>query len=138
MNPVIIGTATLYLGDCEMVMPTLGQVDAIVTAPPRLFSGCNDVIQSEEKARHILSKAALLWPSAAVVNYFRTPFFVVDAEMRNNPQWQTIIDPFMGMGRTAEAALAMGRSFIGIEIDSARFQAACDLLRAKQQGFKHG
>ena len=30
----VIGKATLYLGDCMDVMPTLGKVDAIVTDPP--------------------------------------------------------------------------------------------------------
>jgi DNA modification methylase len=29
-----IGNATLYLGDCREVLPTLGQVDAVVTDPP--------------------------------------------------------------------------------------------------------
>lgn len=29
-----IGNATLYLGDCLEVLPTLGQVDAVVTSPP--------------------------------------------------------------------------------------------------------
>jgi len=32
--PVIIGNATLYLGDCRDVLPTLGKVDAVVTDPP--------------------------------------------------------------------------------------------------------
>lgn len=30
----IIGEATLYLGDCMDIMPTLGKVDAVVTDPP--------------------------------------------------------------------------------------------------------
>jgi len=30
----IIGDATLYLGDCRDIMPTLGKVDAVVTDPP--------------------------------------------------------------------------------------------------------
>lgn len=30
----IIGDATLYLGDCRDVLPTLGPVDAVVTDPP--------------------------------------------------------------------------------------------------------
>ena len=30
----VIGKATLYLGDCMEVMPTLGDVDAVVTDPP--------------------------------------------------------------------------------------------------------
>ena len=29
-----IGDATLYLGDCLEVLPTLGKVDAVVTDPP--------------------------------------------------------------------------------------------------------
>ena len=33
-NPVIIGNATLHLGDCRDILPTLGKVDAVVTDPP--------------------------------------------------------------------------------------------------------
>ena len=29
-----IGDATLYLGDCLEILPTLGKVDAVVTDPP--------------------------------------------------------------------------------------------------------
>jgi site-specific DNA-methyltransferase (adenine-specific) len=38
MKPVIIGDATLYLGDCLDVLPTLGKVDAVITDPPYLIS----------------------------------------------------------------------------------------------------
>jgi len=34
MNPVIIGNATLYLGDCMEILPTLAKVDAVITDPP--------------------------------------------------------------------------------------------------------
>ncbi len=34
MEPVIIGDATLYCGDCLEVLPTLSGVDAVVTDPP--------------------------------------------------------------------------------------------------------
>jgi site-specific DNA-methyltransferase (adenine-specific) len=49
-DPVIIGNATLYLGDCRDILPTLDKVDAVVTDPPyginlntdnRRFSGGN-------------------------------------------------------------------------------------------------
>ena len=30
----VIGEATLYLGDCRDILPTLGTVDAVVTDPP--------------------------------------------------------------------------------------------------------
>lgn len=33
-EPVIIGNATLYLGDCLEILPTLDKVDAVVTDPP--------------------------------------------------------------------------------------------------------
>ena len=33
-KPVIIGNATLYLGDCREVLPTLDKVDAVITDPP--------------------------------------------------------------------------------------------------------
>jgi len=32
--PVIIGNATLFLGDCRSILPTLDKVDAVVTDPP--------------------------------------------------------------------------------------------------------
>jgi len=34
MEPEVIGNATLYLGDCLEILPTLGKVDAVVTDPP--------------------------------------------------------------------------------------------------------
>ena len=34
MRVETIGAATLYLGDCREVLPTLGKVDAVVTDPP--------------------------------------------------------------------------------------------------------
>jgi DNA modification methylase len=34
MEPVRIGDATLYLGDCRDILPGLGPVDALVTDPP--------------------------------------------------------------------------------------------------------
>jgi DNA modification methylase len=34
MKPVIIGGATLYLGDCMDILPMLGKVDAVITDPP--------------------------------------------------------------------------------------------------------
>ena len=34
MEPVRIGDATLYLGDCMDILPTLPKVDAVITDPP--------------------------------------------------------------------------------------------------------
>lgn len=43
-EPVIIGRATLYLGDCRDILPTLGKVDAVVTDPPYGLSGSSGTI----------------------------------------------------------------------------------------------
>lgn len=34
VEPVVIGNATLYLGDCRDILPTLPKVDAVITDPP--------------------------------------------------------------------------------------------------------
>ena len=34
MNPVIIGDATIYLGDCREILPALPKVDCVLTDPP--------------------------------------------------------------------------------------------------------
>jgi len=34
VEPVVIGNAELWLGDCRDILPTLGKVDAVVTDPP--------------------------------------------------------------------------------------------------------
>lgn len=45
-----------------------------------------------------------------------------------------VLDPFMGSGTTGIAAVQTGRKFIGIEIDPAHFEVACDRLsKALQQ-----
>jgi DNA modification methylase len=41
-EPVIIGNATLYLGDCRDILPTLGKVDAVVTDVPYLLESGGD------------------------------------------------------------------------------------------------
>lgn len=46
------------------------------------------------------------------------------------PGAQTICDPFMGSGTTGVAAVKMGRSFIGIEIEPRYFDIACQRIQA--------
>ena len=45
VEPVIIGNATLYLGDCRDILPTLGKVDAVVTDPP--YFGREDLFPTD-------------------------------------------------------------------------------------------
>lgn len=46
----------------------------------------------------------------------------------------TILDPFMGSGTTAIAALKLGRKFIGVEKNEVYFKLACDRIRASLSG----
>ena len=48
MLPTIIGNATLYLGDCRDVLPTLEKVDAVVTDPP---FGVGNFVQTSGNVR---------------------------------------------------------------------------------------
>ena len=38
----IIGDATLILGDCREILPTLGKVDAVITDPPYGIMFCSN------------------------------------------------------------------------------------------------
>ena len=82
-----IGRATLYLGDCREILPTLGKVDAVITDPPygigitksnrlavsRGMGGksWDDETPSQELLNLIVSmgKQAIVWGG----NYFRLP-----------------------------------------------------------------
>ena len=44
-----------------------------------------------------------------------------------------ILDPYMGSGTTGVAAIEMGLSFIGIEIDSRYFDIACRRIEDAQR-----
>ena len=46
------------------------------------------------------------------------------------PKASHILDPFMGSGTTGVAAVKLGRSFTGVEIDAAYFDIACRRIQA--------
>jgi site-specific DNA-methyltransferase (adenine-specific) len=50
MRKEVIGNATLYLGDCLTVLPTVGHADAVITDPPYgIGIAANPVRQKHEK-----------------------------------------------------------------------------------------
>jgi DNA modification methylase len=55
-----IGDATLYLGDCREILPTLPKVDAVVTSPP--YGQQRDYGQKINDWRSLVSTAATLTP----------------------------------------------------------------------------
>jgi len=80
-----IGDATLYLGDCREILPTLGKVDAVVTDPPygigkKMGGGSwsykEEMMQWDLEAKQewvddllALSVPSIIWGG----NYFRVP-----------------------------------------------------------------
>jgi site-specific DNA-methyltransferase (adenine-specific)/modification methylase len=84
-----IGRATLYLGDCRDILPTLGKVDAVVTDPPY------GIGESSKKAA-TRGRASELCPRAIVKTYHDDAW---DHEpcppeviqwARENSRWQVI------------------------------------------------
>jgi DNA modification methylase len=45
------------------------------------------------------------------------------------PEFEVVLDPFMGSGTTGVACVKLGRKFIGIEIDEGYFEIACERIR---------
>lgn len=203
----VIGDATLYLGDCRKVLPTLGRVDAIVTDPPygialntdnRRFTGghatkgngvgsaggrpiTGDARPFDPSFLAALPGDKIIWgwnnypdklPRGACLVWLKRNdaafgSFLSDAELAwfsrghgvycvrdlsNNaiagervhpsqkpvslmewclgfvPKARTVLDPYMGSGSTGVACVRAGKRFVGVEIDSGYFDAACRRL----------
>jgi site-specific DNA-methyltransferase (adenine-specific) len=62
-EPVVIGNATLYLGDCLDILPTLGKVDAVITDPPYKLS---QEYGSGADADNLLAVSSI-WPVASAI-----------------------------------------------------------------------
>jgi len=59
-----IGNATLYLGDCMEILPTLGKVDAVITDPP--YGIADDFLKPSAKGEwSTLYSEAITWDSFA-------------------------------------------------------------------------
>jgi site-specific DNA-methyltransferase (adenine-specific)/modification methylase len=63
-NPTIIGDATLYLGDCMDILPTLPKVDAVITDPP--YGIANDYLKPNKSGEwSALYSEKITWDSFA-------------------------------------------------------------------------
>jgi site-specific DNA-methyltransferase (adenine-specific) len=74
MNPVIIGDAALYLGDCMDILPTLGKVDAVITDPPY-------EAEAHTKDRRLLGKQE---SGERTVEYGALDFCMMNEDLRQN------------------------------------------------------
>ncbi len=94
----VIGNATLYLGDCAEILPTLGQFDAVVTDPPygevnrkssglrNLDKGVADIVNFDEKELANtftkLSKSIYIWCGFSQISYYTELFKEKDYSSR--------------------------------------------------------
>jgi DNA modification methylase len=92
--PVIIGDATLYLGDCREVLPTLGRVDAVVTDPPYGMEVDNGKLQRIGKSIgyewHDVEHAGEEWMRLLVTLDVPTVLFGANAyasKLPDHPGW---------------------------------------------------
>jgi len=204
-----IGNATLYLGDCRDVLPTLPKVDAVITDPP---FGVGNFVQTtgrkmgrgENKGQAVTWNAsgpppevfvmlreiskhriiwganffncfegkggAIIWDKAqsmpnfskadiASCTHFQkteivripwTNFTVTHQAETDHPcerpvelyEWcirylpgkvTSVMDPYLGSGSCAVAAMRQGCSFIGIEREPKYFDIACRRLEDAQR-----
>jgi site-specific DNA-methyltransferase (adenine-specific)/modification methylase len=197
---VTIGDATLYLGDCMDILPTLPKVDAVITDPPfgvgnfvqttgnirgrgdlkgssvqwneyapppeffeliklmsrhRIIWGANFFNCFEEKGGAIIWDKAQPMPNfskadiASCTHFQKTEIvripwtnFNVAREAETDhpcerpvqlyewcinylPKINSVLDPYLGSGSCAVAAIRCGRKFIGIEREPKYFDIAC-------------
>lgn len=66
MNPVQIGDATLYLGDCRDILPTLPRVDAVITDPPYGINENSRKVASRGKAAKATDYGAFDWDKTTI------------------------------------------------------------------------
>jgi site-specific DNA-methyltransferase (adenine-specific) len=63
------------------------------------------------------------------------PVELMKSLMAVRPEWETVLDPFMGSASTGVAAVEAGKQFIGIEIEPHYFDIACKRIEdAQRQG----
>lgn len=227
LERVQIGDATLYLGDCLEILPTLPKVDAVITDPPYgintksdgtgklnpwadltnaaffyadWISKCKRLLCRKKPEGHgslwtflnwrsmvTFQKAScdmgwpieslLVWdkqcigtggtrglrPSYEMVALFcHGDWTVQNRGLADVQRWKwasakptghpaekpieglewvvnngsehgdVVLDPFMGSGTTGVASIALGRKFIGIEMDRRWFDTSCERIAAAQ------
>lgn len=69
MKPIVIGNATLYLGDCREILPGLPAVDAIITDPvwpnvPQVHAAGSWFLQGGDRPFELLSECLAVIPQA--------------------------------------------------------------------------
>lgn len=76
MKPVIIGDATLYMGDCQEFLASIDNVDAVITDPPYGINENSKKVASRKNAAAVKDYGHFDWdkesPSPALIGKLRT------------------------------------------------------------------
>lgn len=88
-NPVQIGDATLYLGDCLEILPTLGKVDCVVTSPP--YGQQRDYGAKISDWRALVSGAITATPAHETTQIL-VNLGLIHSNGEVVPYWQDLID----------------------------------------------
>jgi site-specific DNA-methyltransferase (adenine-specific)/modification methylase len=70
LNKVEIGNATMYLGDCMDILPTLSKVDAVITDPPYGIKRFEKGFGSTRFKGHGAEKDGLKWDKTPEKSFF--------------------------------------------------------------------
>ena len=91
VQKVIIGDATLYLGDCMEVLPTLGKVDAVITDPPYGIGESSSKVASRQRKKTGNSKALADQRDYGHFDWDQSPpaKALIDA-LRASSKWQVL------------------------------------------------
>jgi len=88
----IIGNATLYLGDCRDILPTLPKVDAVITDPPYgMAFQSNHRIEQHQRIANDDDEGLLVWACGIPVNHSRYVFCRWDNLGREVPKPKSCI-----------------------------------------------
>jgi len=157
MRKEVIGNATLYLGDCLEILPTLQKVDAVITDPPYGIKWKPRINHQDQTWMD--DKPADLLPSLGMAdkhcfwggNYFTDQLPISEswliwlkrpAGFDDDPRTYAPCEmawtdfggkPRMGSGTTGVACMNLGRKFIGIEIEPKYFDIACERIENAQR-----
>lgn len=118
MTPVVIGGATLYLGDCMEVLPHIGRVRAVITDPPY-------EAEAHTKGRRLLGKQT---NGKRTVEYGALDFQSIAEELRTQSTMfaAAICDGWMLAFCQAEAVAAWRAAH---ENAGAKYKRACVWLK---------
>lgn len=103
-----------HIGDCRALLKEMAtdgvRVQTVITSPP--YWGLRDYGMPGQIG---LERTPARYESAHFATF--PPDLIAPCILAGAPAGGIVLDPFMGSGTTAEVATALGRQFIGCEIN---------------------